>query len=134
MTLHRAAQRTEETEERPQKVHIIQGQYHVSDQPSVVLMTLLGSCVAACIHDPLARVGGMNYFLLPGADRDTNTREAERYGVHLMELLVNGTCSAVPARTGFRRSFLAVRGRLKDYRTLAARIRSSPNDFSRPRA
>jgi chemotaxis protein CheD len=90
MTLHRSAQRTEETEELPQKVHIIQGQYHVSDQPNVVLMTLLGSCVAACIHDPLARVGGMNHFLLPGADRDTNTREAERYGVHLMELLVNG--------------------------------------------
>ncbi len=86
----RVAHQTEDHEERQQKVHIIQGQYYVSDQPNVVLLTLLGSCVAACIHDPLARVGGMNHFLLPGIDRDTNTREAERYGVHLMELLVNG--------------------------------------------
>jgi chemotaxis protein CheD len=71
------------------KVHIVQGQFHVTDDPGIVLSTVLGSCVAACIRDPTANVGGMNHFLLPGdKDRDL-TREAERYGVHLMELLVN---------------------------------------------
>ncbi len=78
----------EETHYR--KVHIVQGEYFVSDDPDVVLLTLLGSCVAACIRDPIARVGGMNHFLLPGDDKAARNGEAERYGVHLMELLVNG--------------------------------------------
>ncbi|MHB8883698.1 MAG: chemotaxis protein CheD [Methylovirgula sp.] len=71
------------------KVNIIQGEYFVTDDPNVVVTTLLGSCVAACIRDPVARVGGINHFLLPGAEIRMNG-EAERYGVHLMELLVNG--------------------------------------------
>jgi chemotaxis protein CheD len=72
------------------RVHIIQGEYHVTDDPNVVLTTILGSCVAACIRDPLAHVGGMNHFLLPGKDNSSASHEAERYGVHLMELLLNG--------------------------------------------
>ncbi|VTZ50443.1 putative chemoreceptor glutamine deamidase CheD [Methylocella tundrae] len=75
-----------------QRVHIIQGEYNVSDDPCVVLTTLLGSCVAACLRDPVAGVGGMNHFLLPGqeADEGVRRRDGETYGVHLMELLVNG--------------------------------------------
>ncbi|WP_051953725.1 chemotaxis protein CheD [Methylocapsa aurea] len=85
--------------EDEQRVHIIQGEYHVTDDPSVMLTTLLGSCVAACLRDPLAGVGGMNHFLLPGQaspsqeagqENGPQRKEAERYGVHLMELLVNG--------------------------------------------
>ncbi len=72
------------------KVHIIQGEYHVSSDPSVMLTTLLGSCVAACMRDPCAGIGGMNHFLLPGRETRARTLEAETYGVHLMELLVNG--------------------------------------------
>jgi chemotaxis protein CheD len=78
---------------QPEKkyVRVIQGECHVSDDPDVVLTTILGSCVAACIRDPLAKVGGMNHFLLPGdANRLSPSGEAERYGVYLMELLVNG--------------------------------------------
>ena len=71
-------------------MHIVQGEYFVSDDPAVVLVTLLGSCVAACIRDPLARVGGMNYFLLPGDDKRRATARRSATGVHLMELLVNG--------------------------------------------
>jgi chemotaxis protein CheD len=90
MRQNRAAYRTVETEPRQQKIHIVQGEYFVSGDPDIVLVTLLGSCVAACIRDPVAGVGGMNHFLLPGADKATHNGEAERYGVHLMELLVNG--------------------------------------------
>jgi len=72
------------------KINIIQGEYRVGDSEDLALTTVLGSCVAACLHDPQARVGGMNHFLLPGEDRSFNPRDAERYGVHLMELLVNG--------------------------------------------
>ena len=68
--------------------YIIQGQFRVSDRACSVLTTLLGSCVAACIWDPVLKIGGMNHFLLPGED-DPQFRNSERYGVHLMELLVN---------------------------------------------
>jgi chemotaxis protein CheD len=72
------------------KIHIIQGECRVVDDPDVVLSTVLGSCVAACLRDPEARVGGMNHFLLPGDMDDFRNGDAERAGVHLMELLVNG--------------------------------------------
>lgn len=78
-----------EVEAPHRKVHIVQGEYFVSDDPSVVLVTLLGSCVAACIRDPLAGVGGMNHFLLPGSE-DGASAASDRYGVYLMELLING--------------------------------------------
>jgi chemotaxis protein CheD len=69
-------------------VHIIQGEFRISDDPEVMFSTLLGSCVAACIRDPLARVGGMNHFLLPGSSGQSG--DGERYGVHAMEMLING--------------------------------------------
>jgi chemotaxis protein CheD len=73
------------------RVHIIQGEWKVSEDPNVVLSTILGSCVAACIRDPSAGVGGMNHFLLPGsAVPGAGGGDATRYGVHLMELLING--------------------------------------------
>ncbi|MBB4955649.1 chemotaxis protein CheD [Agrobacterium vitis] len=73
------------------RVHIIQGEYKVISDPDVVLSTILGSCVAACLRDPVAGVGGMNHFLLPGsATPGMGGGDATRYGVHLMELLING--------------------------------------------
>ncbi len=71
------------------RINIVQGEFKVSDHPDVVLTTLLGSCVAACIRDPAAGVGGMNHFLLPGAEVGS-AKDSERLGVHLMELLLNG--------------------------------------------
>lgn len=76
------------------RVHIIQGEYFVTDDSDVMVTTILGSCVAACIRDPLAGVGGINHFLLPGTNARTKPGEAERLGVHLMELLVNGLLKA----------------------------------------
>jgi chemotaxis protein CheD len=70
------------------RLNIVQGEYKVSNDPSTVITTLLGSCVAACIYDPTAKVGGMNHFLLPGDS--TPSASGSRYGVHLMELLING--------------------------------------------
>jgi chemotaxis protein CheD len=69
--------------------HIIQGEHAVSGAPGLVYATILGSCVAACLHDPHATVGGMNHFLLPGEIAGSRSLEGEQYGVHLMELLVN---------------------------------------------
>lgn len=74
------------------RVHIVQGEYRVTGDSCVVLTTILGSCVAACMRDPGLAIGGMNHFLLPGRDAPNGLplADAESYGVHLMELLVNG--------------------------------------------
>jgi chemotaxis protein CheD len=69
------------------RVNIVQGEYHTTNDAEVVLTTILGSCVACCLHDPGARIGGMNHFLLPG--NDTPGGYSAEHGVHAMELLVN---------------------------------------------
>lgn len=69
-------------------VHVVQGDYHVSDRLDTVLITILGSCVATCLSDPVARIGGMNHFVLPNGSGNDGTRN--RYGLHAMELLING--------------------------------------------
>ena len=69
------------------KQHVIQGSHAVSDDPEVVLMTILGSCVATCLWDERRGIGGMNHFLLPeGSSGDSEVR---LYGAHAMELLIN---------------------------------------------
>ena len=73
---------------RPDKlVHVIQGEYAVSDQPHEVITTLLGSCVSACIWDDVAKVGGLNHIVLP--DGDVDSPQTAYLGVHAMELLIN---------------------------------------------
>ncbi|KTQ98698.1 chemotaxis protein CheD [Aureimonas ureilytica] len=71
------------------RAHVAQGEIRVETRSDVCLTTILGSCVAACIFDPIARTGGMNHFILPG-DTQHQSGAAERYGVYLMEVLVNG--------------------------------------------
>ena len=72
-------------------IKLFSGDCYVSNKPGEVLMTILGSCVAACIRDPIALVGGMNHFLLPET-HDThqiNNNDATRYGAYAMERLIN---------------------------------------------
>lgn len=81
------------------------GACYVTDEDDV-LTTVLGSCIAACVRDPLRGVGGMNHFLLPFVERalPDQAELATRYGVHAMELLVNEVMKA-----GGRRSDLEVK-------------------------
>ena len=76
-----------------QRIHVVQGEYRVTADEGVVLTTILGSCVAACLRDPVARVGGINHFLLPDGDGTAGEGRGLQYGVHAMELLVNGILS-----------------------------------------
>lgn len=69
---------------------VIRGDYRVSEDPRVVFTTILGSCLATCLHDPQRRIGGMNHFNLPGITTRASCDDVKRYGVHLMELLING--------------------------------------------
>ena len=87
----------------------------MTEDPGVMMGTILGSCVAACMRDPVAGVGGMNHFLLPG-ERETTGEgpQALRYGVQSMELLLNALY-----RMGARRERLQVKlfggARLSDH-------------------
>lgn len=76
-----------------QRIHLVQGEFRVSNLADLVLTTTLGSCVACCLQDPYAGVGGMNHFLLPDGE-DFQGPNAIRYGAHAMELLINGLMHA----------------------------------------
>jgi len=79
--------------EGPQDVKtVVQGEFHISEDRNVMLSTVLGSCVAVCIFDSEAAVGGMNHFLLPGRIGDQN--ENVKYGTFAMEMLINGLIKA----------------------------------------
>lgn len=79
-------------------IHIVQGEQRVSQAPGERIATLLGSCVAACLHDPIAKLGGMNHFLLPG-DEEEPHGHGERVGVHAMEVLINALLSRGATRS-----------------------------------
>jgi chemotaxis protein CheD len=64
-------------------VKILPGEYFV-DTEDILVMTTLGSCIAACLWDRHAQVGGMNHFMLPDGAGDSG-----RYGSFAMELLIN---------------------------------------------
>ncbi len=68
------------------KLTVVQGEYRVSADCNVVLSTLLGSCVAVCLRDPVTGVGGMNHFLVPGTEHADAS--SLRYGSGAMDLLV----------------------------------------------
>lgn len=57
-------------------------------QESMILDTVLGSCISACLYDPVVKVGGMNHFMLP-EDTNLSNPVSTRYGVYAMELLIN---------------------------------------------
>jgi chemotaxis protein CheD len=66
-------------------VKVLPGEFFVHDEDMLV-MTTLGSCIAACLWDRERRVGGMNHFLLPDGDGGA---DSGRYGSYAMELLIN---------------------------------------------
>jgi len=73
---------------------ILPGEFYVTTQNELIV-TVLGSCVSACVRDPVFGIGGMNHFMLPLQASDGGTWEkkglglATRYGNYAMEHLVN---------------------------------------------
>ncbi|MEI4471164.1 chemotaxis protein CheD [Frigidibacter sp. MR17.24] len=75
--------------------HISQGEFAVG-RSQATISTILGSCVATCLHDPIAGIGGMNHFLLP---EGTGTGvAAASFGANAMELLINAMIKAGASR------------------------------------
>ena len=66
-------------------VQLTIGGVHASAEPAL-LKTLLGSCIAVCLWDEAARVGGMNHFMLPLGEAGGG--DPGRFGVHAMDLLI----------------------------------------------
>ena len=67
------------------------GEYYFTDK-NMLIVTVLGSCVSACIRDTVSGIGGMNHFMLPDSaksDRDSPVSESMRYGTYAMEVLIN---------------------------------------------
>jgi len=87
------------------RLTVAQGDSIASGDPTVVFTTVLGSCVAVCLHDGCAGIGGMNHFLLaePAPIANEDARLLNRYGVHSMELLIN----AMLKRGAMRRNLKA---------------------------
>jgi len=75
---------------------ILPGEYYVTAQDEIIV-TVLGSCVSACIRDKIFGIGGMNHFMLPASNKDMShhvntggpSTEATRYGSYAMEMLIN---------------------------------------------
>jgi len=78
---------------------VIQGEFATSSDPNCSMNTVLGSCVSVCLYDPIARIGGMNHFLLP--DGSGSSVDEMIYGLRSMELLINSLL-----RSGANRSDL----------------------------
>jgi len=77
---------------------ILPGEYYVTRNDNEAIVTVLGSCVSACISDRINSVGGMNHFMLPqdnsgdaglGHWHANDTSSSTRYGNFAMEHLIN---------------------------------------------
>lgn len=70
---------------------ILPGEYYVTTNNEAIV-TVLGSCVSACIRDKKFGIGGMNHFMLPqqrGHSDHVITGDMARYGNYAMEMLIN---------------------------------------------
>lgn len=74
-------------------VHVIHPGERYVGKGTFLVSTLLGSCVSACLWDPVAHIAGMNHFLLANRryakDMPVSITEAGRYGINAMELMIN---------------------------------------------
>lgn len=81
-----------------QAVKVLPTEYYVSKE-NIMISTVLGSCVAACIRDPQAGVAGMNHFMLPEGDPASPASATMRYGAYAMEVLINELLKAGATRS-----------------------------------
>src|SRR3989339_156789 len=79
-----------------------QGEFYVSNRNEIITTTL-GSCIAVCLMDPLAKVGGMNHYMLPGPvlQDDSLVFGKAKYGINSMEILINECLRAGAKRERF---------------------------------
>lgn len=77
-----------------QAAKILPGEYFHTNK-DMLIVTVLGSCVSACIRDRVTGLGGMNHFMLPDGGGDGSPVSASaRYGTYAMEILINDLLKA----------------------------------------
>ncbi|WP_432379195.1 chemoreceptor glutamine deamidase CheD [Duganella sp. P38] len=78
-----------------QAAKILPGEYYHTNK-DMLIVTVLGSCVSACIRDRTTGLGGMNHFMLPdgGGDTGSPVSASARYGTYAMEILINDLLKA----------------------------------------
>lgn len=70
-------------------VKILPGEYYATARP-MLIVTVLGSCVSACIRDRVSGIGGMNHFMLPVTNSpDEPLNSSGCFGIYAMEILIN---------------------------------------------
>jgi chemotaxis protein CheD len=81
---------------------IMPGEYYVTARDMLVV-TVLGSCVSACLRDKTNGIGGMNHFMLPHSDNDPQNpvSTSARYGTYAMEMLINHLTKLGAKRNNF---------------------------------
>jgi chemotaxis protein CheD len=81
---------------------IMPGEYYVTARDMLVV-TVLGSCVSACLRDKTNGIGGMNHFMLPHSDNDPQNpvSTSARYGTYAMEMLINHLTKLGAKRSNF---------------------------------
>ncbi len=68
---------------------ILPGEFYFTHK-DMLIVTVLGSCVSACVRDRVTGIGGMNHFMLPyNGDADSPVSASMRYGSYAMEVLIN---------------------------------------------
>jgi chemotaxis protein CheD len=72
---------------------ILPGEYYYTNR-QMLIVTVLGSCVAACIRDRVTGLGGMNHFMLPDGGDSGPVSASMRYGTFAMEVLINDLLKA----------------------------------------
>ena len=89
-------------EHNAQAAKILPGEFYATGR-EMVLVTVLGSCVCACIRDKVSGIGGMNHFMLPesGQDRGNPLGDSARYGIYAMEVLINQLLKMGAKRSNF---------------------------------
>lgn len=87
-------------------IRVLPGEAYVTSRADETIVTVLGSCVAACIRNPSTGFGGLNHFMLPESESGiwNGASAALRYGNHAMEVLINEVL-----KSGCRRQDLEIK-------------------------
>lgn len=105
---------------------ILPGEYYVTAR-DMLLVTVLGSCVSACIRDPRSGIGGMNHFMLPegGGDEHNPLSTSARYGGYAMEVLINQLVKLGANRVGLEAKVFGGAAVLRGFTTVNVGAKNS---------
>ncbi|BCM24224.1 chemoreceptor glutamine deamidase CheD [Methyloradius palustris] len=101
---------------------ILPGQYYAT-QRNMLLVTVTGACITACIRDKVSGIGGMNNYMLP--DEDTVNFKSEVYGIKAMDTLINDLIQMGAAPENLEAKVFGASNMLNDAQSIAAAARNT---------